>query len=158
MLAMWPTVSQTTIVFSYGGYLWSVSRGGGEARQLTTGGHEGRPYFSPDGKWIAFTGEYDGNIDAYVMPATGGEPRRLTWHPAPDAVVGWTPDGKKVLFQSGCEAYADFDRIYAVPATGGVPEPLPMWRAETGSYSPDGARCKRSYFAAALPAPLRAKT
>jgi len=130
-------VNQTSVVFSYGGYLWSVPRSGGEARQLTTGGHEGRPYFSPDGKSIAFTGEYDGNIDAYVMPADGGEPRRLTWHPAPDVVVGWTPDGKKVLFQSPRDAYADFDRIYAVSVTGGVPEVLPMWRAEAGSYSAD---------------------
>src|SRR5215470_7319722 len=139
LLATWPTVNQTSVVFSYGGYLWTVPRGGREARQLTTGGHEGRPYFSPDGKWIAFTGQYDGNIDAYVMPADGGEPRRLTWHPASDVVVGWTPDGKEVLFQSPREAYADFARIYAVPLTGGVPEALPMWRAETGSYSPDAS-------------------
>ncbi len=140
LLATWPTVNQTHITFSYGGYLWAVPRSGGEARQLTTGGHETTPLYSPDGKWIAFTGEYDGNVDAYVMPAEGGEPRRLTWHPAPDVVVGWTRDGKKVLVQSTREAYADFDRIYAVPVAGGVPEVLPMWRAETGSYSPDGAR------------------
>ena len=140
LLATWPTVSQTSVAFSYGGYIWSVPRSGGEARQLTTGGHEGRPHFSPDGKWIAFTGEYDGNVDAFVIPAGGGEPLRLTWHPATDVVVGWTPDGKKILFQSSREAYADFDRIYAVPATGGVPEALPMWRAETGSYSPDATR------------------
>src|SRR5262249_11886299 len=74
------------------------------------------------------------------MPADGGEPRRLTWHPAPDVVVGWTPDSKKVLFQSARDAYADFNRIYAVSATGGVPEVLPMWRAETGSFSADAAR------------------
>src|ERR1700751_2368217 len=95
-----PTLSRTQIVFVYGGYLWSVPREGGEARQLTTGGHEAAPIFSPDGAWIAFTGEYDGNIDAYVMPAEGGEPRRLTWHPAPDVVVGWTPDSRKVMFHS----------------------------------------------------------
>jgi tricorn protease len=140
LLATWPTVNQTNIVFSYGGYLWTVPRSGGEARQLTTGGHETTPHFSPDGKWIAFTGEYDGNIDAYVMPAEGGEPRRLTWHPAPDEVVGWSPDGKKVLFDSPREAYADFNRIYAVPVEGGVAEVLPMWRAENGSYSPDATR------------------
>jgi len=140
LLATSPTVNQTSITFSYGGYLWTVPRGGGEARQLTTGGHEGTPIYSPDGRWIAFTGEYDGNIDAYVIPADGGEPRRLTWHPAPDVVVGWTPDGKKVLFQSARDAYADFNRIYAVPVTGGVPEVLPMWRAETASFSSDGTR------------------
>lgn len=73
-----PTLNRTQIVFAYGGYLWSVPREGGDARQLTTGGHEGQPVFSPDGNFIAFTGQYDGNIDAYVMPAQGGEPRRLT--------------------------------------------------------------------------------
>ncbi|HEY2545858.1 MAG TPA: PDZ domain-containing protein [Candidatus Acidoferrum sp.] len=138
LLVQSPTMSKTRIVFTYGGYLWSVPREGGEARQLTTGGHEGRPKFSPDGNWIAFTGQYDGNIDAYVMPADGGEPKRLTWHPDPDVVVGWTPDGKKVLISSPREAYADFDRLYTVPAEGGVPEVLPMWRGEAASYSPDG--------------------
>jgi tricorn protease len=140
LLATWPTVNQTNITFVYGGYLWTVPRAGGEARQITTGGHETTPFYSPDGKWIAFTGEYDGNVDAYVMPADGGEPRRLTWHPSADVVVGWSPDGKKVLFQSAREAYADFNRIYAVPVEGGVPEVLPMWRAENGSYSPDATR------------------
>ena len=135
-----PTLSRTQIVFVYGGYLWTVPRGGGDARQLTTGGHEGLPAFSPDGNWIAFTGQYDGNIDAYVMPAEGGEPRRLTWHPAPDVVAGWTPDSKKVLFFSPREAYADFDRLYTVPVEGGWPEVLPMWRAENAWFSPDAKR------------------
>ena len=108
LLAHSPTVSKTQVVFSYGGYLWSVPRDGGDARQLTTGGHEGLPVFSPDGKWLAFSGQYDGNIDVFVMPAEGGEPRRLTWHPAADIAVGWTPDGKRVLFHSAREAYADF--------------------------------------------------
>jgi len=140
LLVQAPTMSKTQIVFVYGGYLWSVPREGGEARQLTTGGHEGRPKFSPDGNWIAFSGQYDGNIDAYVMPADGGEPKRLTWHPDADVVVGWTPDGKKVLITSPREAYADFDRLYAVPVEGGVPEVLPMWRGEAASYSPDATR------------------
>ena len=140
LLAQWPTLSKTTIVFSYGGYLWSVPREGGEARQLTTGGHEGLPFFSPDGKWIAFTGQYDGNTDVYVMPAEGGAPKRLTWHPDQDVTAGWTPDGKQVLFLSGREAYADFTKFYTVPVEGGVAEALPMWRAFEGSYSPDGTR------------------
>src|ERR1700730_10371577 len=76
LLAHAPTLSRTQVVFAYGGYLWSVPRDGGEARQLTTGGHEGLPVFSPDGNWIAFTGEYDGNLDVFVIPAEGGEPRR----------------------------------------------------------------------------------
>jgi tricorn protease len=140
LLVQAPTMSKTQIVFAYGGYLWSVPRAGGEARQLTTGGHETRPKFSPDGTWIAFTGQYDGNVDAYVMPADGGEPKRLTWHPDPDVVVGWTPDGKKVLISSAREAYADFDRLYTIPVEGGVPEVLPMWRGEAASYSPDATR------------------
>jgi tricorn protease len=140
LLAHSPTLSSTQIVFSYGGYLWSVPRAGGDARQITTGGHEELPIFSPDGRWIAFTGQYDGNLDVYAMPADGGEPKRLTWHPGADIAVGWTPDGKKVLFRSSRESYADFDRLYTVPVGGGVPEVLPMWRAEDAWFSPDGTR------------------
>ena len=140
LLVQSPTMNATQIVFVYGGYLWSVPRAGGEARQLTTGGHEARPKFSPDGKWIAFTGQYDGNVDAYVMPAEGGEPKRLTWHPTADVVEGWTPDSKNVLISSPREAYADFDRLYTVPVEGGVPVVLPMWRGEAASYSPDATR------------------
>lgn len=140
LLVQAPTMNEHEIVFVYGGYLWSVPRTGGEARQLTTAGHESNPHFSPDGKWIAFSGQYDGNVDTYVMPAEGGSPRRLTWHPGADIAVGWTADGSRVLFRSGREAFADFDRLYTVPPAGGVPEALPMWRAEEGSYSPDGSR------------------
>jgi len=140
LLAHSPTVSKTQVVFAYGGYLWSVPRDGGDARQLTTGGHEGLPVFSPDGKWIAFTAMYDGNADVFVMAAEGGEPRRLTWHPAADIAVGWTPDGKRILFHSAREAYADFDRVYTVAAEGGPAEVLPMWRAEDAWFSPDATR------------------
>src|SRR4051794_5147131 len=87
-----PTFSKTAIVFSYAGDLWSVPREGGQAVRLTTGvGIETSPYFSPDGSMIAFSGEYDGNKDVFVMPAKGGIPKRLTWHPGQDAAVGWTP-------------------------------------------------------------------
>jgi len=140
LLAKTPTLGPTAIVFEYGGYLWSVPRDGGVARQLTTGSHEAAPFFSPDGKWIAFSGMYDGNLDVYAMPAEGGAPRRLTWHPSPDAAAGWTPDGKKVLFRSSRESYADFDRLYTVPLEGGAAEALPMWRGEDASFSPDGTR------------------
>jgi len=140
LLAHSPTLSSTEIVFVYGGFLWSVPRDGGAARQLTTGGHETSPVFSPDGRWLAFTGRYDGNADVYVIPAEGGQPKRLTWHPAADTAIGWTPDGKRVIFASPREAYADLDRLYTVPAEGGVAEVLPMWRAEDGSFSADGTR------------------
>ncbi len=140
LLLQRPTLGTSDIVFVYGGYLWTVARSGGDARQLTTGGHETTPYFSPDGKWIAFTGQYDGNVDVFVMPAQGGAPKRLTWHPGDDVVVGWTPDSKRIVFRSGREAYADFNRLYTIPVDGGVPEALPMWRGQSGSYSPDGLR------------------
>jgi len=140
LLAQTPTLSTTDVVFVYGGTLWTVPRGGGAARQLTTGGHERSPVFSPDGRWLAFTAQYDGNVDAYVMPSGGGEPKRLTWHPGNDVAVGWTPDGKSVLFSSNRDSYADFHRLYTVPATGGPATVLPMWRGETASFSPDGTR------------------
>ena len=140
LLAHSPTLSKTQVVFTYGGYLWTVPREGGDARQLTTGGHEGAPVFSPDGKWIAFTAMYDGNVDVFVMPADGGEPKRLTWHPGVDIATAWTPDSKKVLFHSNRDSYADFDRLYTVPVEGGPAEALPMWRGEAAWVSPDGTR------------------
>ncbi|HXU32111.1 MAG TPA: PDZ domain-containing protein, partial [Thermoanaerobaculia bacterium] len=140
LLAQTPTLSKTAVVFVYGGTLWTVAREGGAARQLTTGGHERSPVFSPDGRWLAFTAQYDGNVDAYVMPSGGGEPKRLTWHPGNDVTVGWTPDGKSVLFSSDRDSYADFHRLYTVPVAGGPATVLPMWRGETASYSPDGTR------------------
>src|SRR5947208_14289524 len=75
LLAHSPTLSKTQVVFAYGGYLWTVPREGGDARQLTTGGHEGAPVFSPDGTWIACTGQYDGNVDVVGMAGDGGEPK-----------------------------------------------------------------------------------
>src|ERR1700679_3142466 len=99
LLLQKPTVNKTHIVFSYAGDLWSVPREGGDAVRLTSGtGTETDPAFSPDGKLVAFTGEYDGNVDVFVVPASGGVPKRLTWHPAPDLVLGWTPDGKRIIF------------------------------------------------------------
>ena len=96
-----PSISRTDIVFSYGGDLWIVPRSGGDARPLTSGiGEETNPYFSPDGTMVAFTGDYDGNTDVYVVPAAGGVPKRLTYHPAVDIVSGWTPDSKNILFSS----------------------------------------------------------
>ena len=140
LLAHSPTLSKTQVVFAYGGYLWSVPRDGGDARQITTGGHEGAPMFSPDGKWIAFTAMYDGNVDVFVMPADGGEPKRLTWHPGVDIATAWTPDSKRVLFHSNRDSYADFDRLYTVSVEGGPAEVLPMWRGEAAWFSPDATR------------------
>src|SRR5579872_2137979 len=95
LLLQQPTLSKTQVVFAYGGDLWAVGRRGGDARRLTGGvGLESHPVFSPDGGRVAFAGEYEGNLDVYVVPAAGGEPRRLTHHPDPDVPVGWAPDGK----------------------------------------------------------------
>jgi tricorn protease len=135
-----PAISQTQIAFSYGGDLWTASRDGGDARRITTGtGMETTPMFSPDGMQIAFTGEYDGNRDVYVIPAAGGVPTRLTFHPGPDEVLGWTPDGKRILFRSNRHSHVDFvNQLYTVAATGGFPEDLSLPMGEEASFSPDG--------------------
>jgi tricorn protease len=136
-----PAVNRTHIVFVYAGDLWSVPREGGDAKRLTTGvGTETDPQFSPDGTTIAFTGEYDGNVDVYTVPAAGGVPKRLTFHPGADTVVGWTPDGKRILFASGRKSYSGFPRLFTIALDGGgLPEELPLPMAERGSFSPDGA-------------------
>jgi tricorn protease len=137
-----PTLSKTHIVFSYAGDLWIVGREGGEARRLTTGmGTETTPIFSPDGQSIAFTGEYDGNVDIYVVPAGGGVPRRLTYHPGNDMVVGWTPDGKQVLFVSGRSSQSGrTGQLFTLPLDGVFPSEVPLPMAYEGSYSADGSR------------------
>jgi tricorn protease len=141
LLLQKPAVNQTHIVFSYADDLWAVPREGGDAQRLTSGaGLETDPRFSPDGKWLAFTGEYEGNLDVYVMPAAGGQPRRLTYHPGPDSAIGWTPDSKRVLFQSLRDSYSRFARLFTIPVEGGFPEAVPLPMAHHGSYSPDGSR------------------
>ncbi len=135
-----PALSSAQIVFSFAGDLWTVPRAGGEARRLTTGpGVETDPCFSPDGSQIAFTGEYDGNVDVFVMPASGGTPKRLTYHPGPDRAVGWTPDGKRILFRSSRNMPMDGAKLFTVAVEGGFPEEVPLPIAQEGSYSPDGS-------------------
>jgi tricorn protease len=122
-----PDVHGDRIVFSAEGDLWLGSLATGTASRITT--HEGSEYgprFSPDGKWIAFTGEYDGGRDVYVMPADGGAPRRLTYDPFSAEMAGWTPDSAKVLFRSRRAVPMVGPRLYLVPVAGGLPEPLPM--------------------------------
>ena len=98
-----PTVSDKEIVFVYANDLWKTSVNGGNAIRLTSNeGYELNPHFSRDGKQIAFTAQYDGNYDVYVIPSEGGQPKRLTFHSAFDAVQGWTPDNK-ILFRSNRE-------------------------------------------------------
>ncbi|MGA2750022.1 MAG: PDZ domain-containing protein [Verrucomicrobiota bacterium] len=136
-----PSLSRTEIVFNFAGNLWIVSRQGGDARRLTTGGHEQGPHFSPDGAWVAFTGGYDGNQDVYLVPASGGVPRRLTYHPGPDVAVGWTPDGQHVLFRSWRTSFSwSAPRLFTIPIDGSFPTEVPLPRAVEGCFSPDGSR------------------
>jgi len=134
-----PDIYGSKIVFSYAGDLWLVDTTGGDAERLTSHpGIETDPFFSPDGKWIAFTGQYDGNTDVYIIPSKGGEPKRLTYHPRADQVVGWDNTGKFILFSSPRESYSRFTKIFKVSINGGLPESLPMPMAWLGAMSNDG--------------------
>ena len=119
-----PAVSATQIAFVYAGDVWVAPKTGGLAVRLSSPrGEESFPRFSPDGKEIAFTGSYDGNDDVYVMLAGGGVPRRVTHHPFPDRALGWTPDGRNVLFASSMESGRQrYSQIYTVAKTGGLPQ------------------------------------
>ena len=139
LLLRYPTMSKTQLAFEYGGEIWIANRKGGDAHRIVTGMDVlTKPIFSPDGSMIAYTGTYDHNTDVYVVSARGSEPKRLTFHPGPDVAVGWTKDGKSVLFRSRRYSYSDPDQLYTVSITGGFPKELPLSMAETGSYSPDG--------------------
>lgn len=113
------------VVFRAEGDLWLCNLDGSSIRRITSHiGDETLPRFSPDGRWIAFAGLYDGNMDVYVMPTTGGEPRRLTWHPAGDYPQGWTPDGKKIIFDSSRHQVHGESDLFTIPFRGGEPEKI----------------------------------
>ena len=135
-----PDVSADRIAFVYAGDIWVVGKKGGVAQRLSSPkGEESFPKFSPDGQWIAFSGNYDGNLDVYVVPTVGGVPRRVTHHGAPDRVLGWFPDGKNILYATSMTSEKDrFNQLYKVAATGGLPEKLPVPYGEFGEISPDG--------------------
>jgi tricorn protease len=138
-----PTVSSSHVAFAYANNIWVAERTGGAARRLTSfQGQATNPKFSPDGKLIAFSADYAGNTDVYVVPVEGGEPKRLTWHPGGDTVQGWTADGRHVLFASGRATWAPSaaPRFWTVPVDGGAAEPLPIPRGYQGKISPDGRR------------------
>ena len=151
-LLRFPDVHGDKVVFTYGGDLWLASTSGGSATRLTA--HPGLELFakfSPDGKWIAFTGQYDGDEQVYVIPVSGGVPKQLTFYPArgpltprwgyDNQVYGWTPDGKSVIFRSGREYFDLGDsRLYTVSVSGGMPEALPMPKSGAGDFSPDGSK------------------
>jgi tricorn protease len=147
-----PDVHKDKVVFSYGGDLWLASSAGGTARRLTSHpGLELFPKFSPDGTWIAFTAQYDGNFNVYVMPAEGGEPKQLTFLPDVAAVsermgpnnmvIDWFPDGKRILFLSRRDTFNTwFGRLFSVGMAGGLPERLPIDKGGLTSFSADGTR------------------
>src|SRR6266853_5412612 len=153
-LLRFPAIHGNQIVFTYAGDLYTVASDGGVARRLTN--HEGFemfPRFSPDGKWIAFTGQYDGNTEVYLMPAEGGIPKRLTFTATlarddisdrmgpNNIVIGWKHDSKTILFRSRMRSFNDFiGQLYTVTLDGGPPEPLPLPRGGFGSYSPDDSK------------------
>ena len=136
-----PAMSKDKIAFVYAGDIWLANPDGANVKRITAfEGVEADPHFSPDGATIAFTGEYDGNTDVYVVPTAGGEPKRLSWHPAPDFVRGWSPDGSEVIFASGCirAPYPEADQLWKIPLKGGNPIPLIVPKAGNGKFSPDG--------------------
>jgi tricorn protease len=140
-LLRFPDVHQGTIVFVYGEDIWSVPSAGGVASRLTLhDGEERFPKFSPDGKRIAFTGEYDGNADVYVMSAHGGDVTRVTFHPGFDQVVGWHPTRNKIIFSSGRNSFSRFTRLFLVSPDGTGLEELVMHEASFGSFSADGSK------------------
>lgn len=134
-----PTLYGDDVVFVYANDLWKATTNSTDAIRLTSDdGYESNPHFSNDGKQIAFTAQYDGNIDVYVMPVEGGEPKRLTFHPEGDYVQGWTPDGK-VLFWSSRESQPTMtSKFFTVSVDGGLPEALDIPRAAYGELSADG--------------------
>jgi tricorn protease len=137
-----PAVSQKHIAFIYADDLWIADGEGRNPRRLTAHpGVEGSPVFSPDGKLVSFTGQYDGNTDVFVVPVEGGTPTRLTHHPLPDVVRGFTPDGKQILFASPRNVFTRrYTQFFTVPLEGGMPTQLPIPNANKGSFSPDGKK------------------
>lgn len=136
----YPDVSATHICFIYAGDIWVVTKEGGTAYKLSSpSGEELFPRFSPDGSQIAFSGNYDGNTDIYLIPSMGGDLQRITHHGMPDRIIDWYPDGDAILYASsmasGRQRYSQF---YSIAKDGGLPEKLPVPYGEFGSFSPDG--------------------
>ncbi|MBS1489055.1 MAG: PD40 domain-containing protein [Bacteroidetes bacterium] len=135
-------ISAHHIAFVYAEDLWVANTDGTQPRRLTVDeGVESNPFFSPDGKWIAFNAQYDGNTDVFIVPTEGGVPTRLTYHPGQDIVRGFTPDGKNILFASQRAVFTNrYQQLFTVPVTGGYPTQLEIPNAAYATYSPDAAR------------------
>ena len=137
-----PAIGGGHLAFVYADDLWVAEADGSHPRRLTSDeGVESNPVFSPDGEWIAFDAQYDGNTDVYIVPTRGGIPTRLTWHPSADNVCAFTPDGGAVLFRSGRHSFTNrYNQLFTVPVEGGFPQQLALPNAYKAAYSPDGAR------------------
>ena len=151
-LLRFPDIAGDRVAFCYAGDVWTAPAAGGTARRLTAHpGQELFPKFSPDGAWIAFTGQYDGDEQVYLVSSSGGVPKRLTYYPArgplaprhgfDHQVYGWTPDGSAVLFRSFRDAGGAAEtNLYTVALDGGLPQKLPMPTSGAGDFSPDGKK------------------
>ena len=136
-----PDIHGERIVFCYGEDIWTAPSTGGVATRLTIhDGEENFPKFSPDGSLIAFTGEYEGNGDIYVMNVHGGEISRVTYHPMYDQVIGWHPTKNKIIFSSYRNSFNRFSRLFLISPDGTGLEELIMHEAVQGSFSPDGKK------------------
>jgi len=140
-LLRFPAIRGEAVVFTYAGDLWAADRRGGQARRLTThAGEERRARISPDGSLIAFAASYDGNQDLYVMPFAGGPPRRLTFDPNAEGVVGWTADGKIAYTSTAGSFTTRQPRLWLIEPGGGLPVETPLAEFSDGSFFPDGRR------------------
>ncbi|MFT4568276.1 MAG: tricorn protease [Saprospiraceae bacterium] len=141
-LMRYADISETQIVFVYGGDLWLVDRSGGTALQLTHSlGEESYPRFSPDGTEIAYTASYNGNLDVFTIPVIGGIPKVITSQSWADRTIDWHPDGQSILFASRREIGPRSSRqFFSVSKEGGHAEKLPIPYGELASYSPDGSK------------------
>ncbi len=152
-LLRFPAIHGDQIVFGYAGDLYTVAASGGLARRLTSHeGYEMFPRFSPDGKWIAFTGQYDGNTEVYLMPAQGGVPKRLTYtatlerddvsdRMGPNNIVMTWRDDQTIVYRSRAIDWNPFKgHLTLARVDGGVPEVLPLPRGGWCSFSPDGRK------------------
>jgi len=158
-LLRFPDTNGNEIVFSYSGDLYIANSNGGTARKLTSHiGYEMFAKFSPDGKQIAFTGQYDGNTEVFLIPSEGGEPKRLTYTATQERddvgdrmgpnniVLGWTPDGKNILYRTRSYTFNDFTgQLMTVSVNGGISSQVPLKNGGFAAFSPDGKKLAYNY-------------